>query len=246
MVVAGPDAHGASVAFYSLTEPEGDIYVARANGTGLRRVTGDTAIDRAPRWSPTGDWIAFFSNRGGPLQLWKIRPDGSELRQLTEIHGGVAAWSPDGSRIAVGSGPRHVVIVDPDLSLAEQIPDTLPPPDTSLAGFRPDTWSPDGQWLAGDLGYLDMGIIVYSFRSETYERLTDFGQWPVWLPDNRRILFVSDGKAFYVVDRVSKEVKRIFSVTRDVIGPPRMTADGRTVYYSRRVTEADVWLVTLQ
>ncbi|MDH3290198.1 MAG: protein kinase [Gemmatimonadota bacterium] len=241
-----PSSDGKSVVFYSLTEPEGDIYVARANGAGLRRVTGDSAIDRMPRWSPDGEWIAFFSNRGGGLQLWMIRPDGSDLRQLTDGRAGVAAWSPDGSRIAVGALGSGTYILDPSQPWAEQTPVALPVPDSSLAGFRPDSWSPDGQWLVGDIRYLDDGIVVYSHRSQTYERLTDFGQWPVWLPDSRRVLFVSGGSGFYVVDRESKTVRQIYSVTKDVVGPPRPTRDGGTVYYSRRVTEADVWMVTLQ
>src|SRR2546426_1354179 len=37
--------------------------------------SGDTASDRLPRWSPDGNWIAVFSNRSGPLQIWKIRSE---------------------------------------------------------------------------------------------------------------------------------------------------------------------------
>lgn len=88
--------------------------------------------------------------------------------------------------------------------------------------------------------------MIYTFRTGTYERLTDFGQWPVWLPDGRRILFVSGGDAFYLVDRVSWQVRKIFSVWRDVIGPPRLMRDGRAVYFTRRVTEADIWMLRLQ
>ena len=33
--------------------------------------------------------------------------------------------------------------------------------------------------------------------------------------------------------------------TPDVLGPPRATADGRELVYSRRVTEGDLWLVTI-
>ena len=47
--------------------------------------------------------------------------------------------------------------------------------------------------------------------SHTYEPVSDFGEWPVWLPDGRRILFVADGRAFYVVDSRSKKVRKVLS-----------------------------------
>jgi Tol biopolymer transport system component len=86
---------------------------------------------------------------------------------------------------------------------------------------------------------------MYSFATQTYDRLTDFGEWPVWLPDSRRVLFVYGGKQFFIVDRDSRETQEVFSVPRDVIGPPRISADGSLVAFSRRVTEADIWLLGL-
>ena len=68
----------------------------------------------------------------------------------------------------------------------------------------------------------------------------------MWLGDSRRLLFVTGGKDFFVVDSQTREVQKIFSVTRDVLGPPRVTGDGTEAYFSRRVTEGDIWLVTLQ
>ena len=108
--------------------------------------------------------------------------------------------------------------------------------------------SPDGEHLAGqvDVASASRGLVMYSLRSRKYERLTDFGEWPVWLPDGRRVLFVAFGNAFFIVDSQSKQVRKIFSVTRDVIGPPRLTRDGKTAYFSRRMTESDVWLLTMK
>jgi len=208
-------------------------------------VTGDSAIDRMPRWSPDGAWLAFFSNRGGPLQLWKIRPDGSDLRRISPGQSGAAAWSPDGSQVASWSiYPDTSFILDPDRAPSEQRPIPLAVQD-GFSSFNPASWSPDGAWIAGDVGAVDAGIIVYSLSSRTYMRLTEFGQWPVWLPDSRRILFVSGGNGFYVVDRETAQVRRIYASDRDVLGPPGLTRDGTTMYFSRRQTEADIWMVTL-
>ena len=120
----------------------------------------------------------------------------------------------------------------------------LPQPDWSPSFLHPTSWSADGELLAGML--IEPGIVTYSLRSHKYERLTGFGEWPAWFPDNRHILFVSGGKAFFTVDTRSKQVRKIFSVTRDVIGPPRLTRDGTKAYFSRRVTESNIWLLTLK
>jgi hypothetical protein len=39
---------------------------------------------------------------------------------------------------------------------------------------------------------------------------------------------------------------KIYSGGRDVLGPARLTRDGRTVFFTRRTTESDIWLLTLQ
>jgi len=252
-----PSPDGEWVVFYSLTQPEGPLYVSHPDGTGLRQVTNDMAINRVPRWSPDSKWIVSISDRSGPMALWKIRPDGSELRQLTERGGGFyPTWSPDGSRIAAAIGgiegrDTAVWIFDPNRPWKQQNAEALP--DWPQGHFTPTSWSADGEYLAGMEADSESngsngstGIATYSLRSQKYEKLTNFGQWPAWFPDNRHVLFVADGKAFFAVDTQSKQVRKIFSVARDVIGPPRLTRDGTKAYYSRRVTESDIWLMTLK
>jgi len=248
-----PTPDGEWVVFYSRDQPEGDVYICRPDGTGLRQLTSDAAVDRVPRWSPDGTWVAFFSERGGQLQIWKIRgADGSDLQQMTPS-GSIPVWSPDGARLATAkafpSADRVAMVFDANRVAADQTPESLPTPSEPLGRFIPISWSPDGTRLAGQLGFSDrggIGIVLYAFASKTYERLTDFGEWPAWFGDSRRLLFVSKGREFWVMDTRTKQTKQIYSTIRDVLGPPRVTRDARTVYFSRRVNEGDIYLLAFE
>jgi Tol biopolymer transport system component len=245
-----PSPDGQWVAFYSLTRPEGDLYLTRPDGTSMRQLTGDPAVDRVPRWSPDGQWIVCFSTRSGPSELWKIRPDGSGLQQLTEQGGSYFAWSPDGSRIANFGDPSTSTgfwIFDPGRPWKQQKPELVAKPLGDAANrFFVNSWSPDGTRIVGEVQGKAAGVLMYTLATRTYDLLTDFGEWPVWLPDGRHVLFVAGGKAFYVLDTRTRAVKRIYTVARDVIGPPRLSRDATAMYYSRRVTESDIWLATLK
>lgn len=86
-------------------ENNSGIGIVNVDGTGARTViSGDAA---APSWSPDGQWIAFTSNRSGSRDVWRIRPDGTGLTDLTNtpaVDDYAAGWSPDGQRLAYMRG----------------------------------------------------------------------------------------------------------------------------------------------
>ena len=121
-----------------------EIFVMNSDGGDVRQLsfTSTASTNTWPRWSPNGEWIAFQSTVSGTSQIYKIRPDETELTQLTFT--GVnqfPAWSPDGTRLAVrrdvdiyvidltgGSDPVRLTTVGP----LNQMP----------------SWSPDGTRIA--------------------------------------------------------------------------------------------------
>ena len=66
-----------------------------------------TDYDNFPLWSPRGDLIIFVRQYQGDFEIFSIRPDGKDLKRLTNSPGNDAhqAWSPDGEWIAF-SGTR--------------------------------------------------------------------------------------------------------------------------------------------
>ena len=113
---AVPD--GRTVAFVRTTTDleknlrNGEIWIVPTDGSGPPRglIVGEKAGD-TPRWSPDGAHLAFISKRDGDPQVYIADADGSNVRKLTALSGGVQApmvWSPDGTKLA------FVVDVYPD------------------------------------------------------------------------------------------------------------------------------------
>jgi Tol biopolymer transport system component len=61
----------------------GAIYLIRADGTGLRKVVQLGKNTDNPTFSPDGRWIYFQSNATGHSHVYRCRPDGSAVANLT-------------------------------------------------------------------------------------------------------------------------------------------------------------------
>ncbi|RMH17499.1 MAG: amidohydrolase [Gemmatimonadetes bacterium] len=82
----------------------GDLYTMPVEGGEATRITSGQAFDMQPRFSPDGSLIAFISDRDGMFNIWVVKPDGSEPRQVSdedEREVNSPTWSPDGQYIFV-------------------------------------------------------------------------------------------------------------------------------------------------
>jgi eukaryotic-like serine/threonine-protein kinase len=248
------------------------LFVVRADGTETRQITEGAWKDRGPRWSPDGSRIAFYSNRAGTYQIWAIKPDGSELRQLTEesTTSGLVfpiwsadgrllsassfegdglvfpVWSPDGRLLAASSLDGKGFVVDVSRPWADQTPVVLPPLPAAGHAFLAWAWSPSGKWISGWQLREDgrsAGVVIYEPGSRSYRTVTDFGTFPAWLDDERRLI-VSGRQTRYVVDVQTgklKELERSAGFEEEFA----LARDGHALYTVQTQREGDVWMAIL-
>jgi TolB protein len=107
------------------TGPWGDanIYTIAATGGASRQLTFGSRPADGPEFSPDGQWIYFnteaFDDIAGHAQIARMRPDGSELTQLT--FDARVNWFPhlssDGSRVVYLSFPPGTIGHPADLDI---------------------------------------------------------------------------------------------------------------------------------
>jgi TolB protein len=109
---------GGMLALVLSTGGSSDLFTARQNGAGLKRLTNSRSIEVSPSWSPDGKQLAYVSDRTGAPQVYVMNADGSESRRLTfdGSYNTSPSWSPDGQWIAyearVGS-QFDIWLIDP-------------------------------------------------------------------------------------------------------------------------------------
>jgi TolB protein len=99
-----------------------DIFIVNADGSGLHELA---LPDGTPwgdaDWSPDGSRIAFSSYpiragiAGGIAEVYSVRPDGTDLKQLTTlgVGSGAPSWTSDGAHIFFW-GFQTFYLMDPD------------------------------------------------------------------------------------------------------------------------------------
>jgi eukaryotic-like serine/threonine-protein kinase len=229
--------------------PKEEIWVVHPDSSGLRQLVGEGFRNRLPRWSPDTSRIAFYSNRGGPYEIWTVRADGSQLTPATAFRArGIyhPIWSPDGSQLACDLGEQEA-LVDLGLPLGERRPQFLPPAGPRL-GFTASSWSPDGRWLSGIVHRPDEvrlpGIVLYSVREGRYLRLTERGEAPTWLSDSRHLLYVDD-REIHLLDAQTRRAQRVLTAPPgSVYEDLSLSPDDRLLYLVRVMNDGDIWLLS--
>ena len=146
-----PDGKRLAVCFDKTVPNQGDmdIHSISADGDDLKLVLGSSgklSHEEWPSWSPDGDWIALSSTRDGNQEIYVVRPDGKDLRRLTndpaiDAH---PSWSPDGKHIVFATnrwGDFELATINADGSDLKRLNESRGLDDYPC-------WSPDGNHIA--------------------------------------------------------------------------------------------------
>jgi len=177
----------------------GEIFTVPVEYGSVRNLTQSSdAADRAPVWSPKGDQIAWFSDKGEQgYQLMLQSQDGLSELQTIAIGESKMAWEPTWSPDA-----KYIAFVDDDvrirlLELSTKSIITIDTGGTNLERGRNDlVWSPDSNALAyvktADNGFQQ--IKIYSVDTQETHFLTNkFANSlsPAWDQNSKYMYFLA-------------------------------------------------------
>jgi TolB protein len=134
-----------------------DIYTISAAGGEETRLTNAPGLDDGPEYSPDGAYIYFNSERTGQMQIWRMKPDGSDQEQVVsdDSNDWFPHISPDGQSMVFIAYEKSVTGHPPNkdvelclMSLKDNKVRVLAKLFGGQGTINVPSWSPDGLKLA--------------------------------------------------------------------------------------------------
>jgi len=214
------------------------LYVANIDGTGLTRLTTDSAGVLEPQLSPDGSRILFLRWYGpgrDSLSVTVIEADGTNLVRLTQDRSdNYPTWSPDGTKIAYernADSPttRSLWVMNADGSGQHMLYSA-----DSLYGADEFSWATKDYLIGGSFFGLYRIRADGSGIEQFFSGLNFSYYWhPRMAPDGRRIAFsfqpADSSVNIYTVKADGTDLKQI--TTGSVGGYPEWSPDGARIGY---------------
>lgn len=197
--------------------PSYEIYLATDEGRNIRKLTDMPGYDAEATVNFKTGRILYTSLASGDLDLWSMKPDGSDRKQLTDSHGydGGAVYSRDGKHIVWRANhprtpetmARYDELLKQNLTAPMKMElfvsgsdgkDRRQITDNNCANFAP-TFTPDGKRIVFSSNMhkcdgRDFELYLINRDGTGLKRITNYGgftSFPEFSPDGRKMVFAS-------------------------------------------------------
>ncbi|HYB95728.1 MAG TPA: LpqB family beta-propeller domain-containing protein [Vicinamibacterales bacterium] len=238
----------------------GDIWTAPLGGSSpaiARLLVSHPATETRPLYSPSGNAVAFVSNRTGNGDIYVLRFADATLTRLTfddaaEVLDG---WSRDGKFVLFSMTARDIagmndvfrVSVDGGTPMpvtneryTNEFAGALSPDGRTLAFSARGTAS--GQWWRRGHSHLDESEIWVATDAappaSRYRQVVERGAkslWPMWSGDGKSLYFMSDRSGHENIWHavLGGAPRQVTKFDNGRVLWPSITADGRTIAFER-------------
>ena len=248
-----PSPDGRSVVYDSHRGASSYIWKVDHGSPPVQLTSDPNFDDDFPSCSPDGRTISFgrtpLNDPEGIGSVWLMAQDGGNPRELVK-NGGLAAWMPDGKVLTYLSFEDGQIYL---YDLAGKSPRCVTKEEGIYSAGIP---SPDGKWLAFmsiASGNVDIRavpveggesqIIVSTPRQDFHPFFSPSGKWLYFTLDHKNIYRVPGPAQGWRKTEPQKVTD--FPESGLFLEDAQVTADGRQLTYSRRLTTGDIWTMNL-
>jgi len=221
--------------------PVSRLWMVRTDGSGHRPLTEPDVQASSPRWSPSGDRLAYVASSGDDgAEIFVRWMDSGQTARLTQLDRSPVglAWSPSGDRLAFS-------MMTPEKP--EPFAKLPSPPEGA-------EWAPRATYIdrviyrADGAGYLEDGhthMFVLPAEGGTPRQITsgayNHGGTPAWTPDGQALVLSANRQEDFAYDPLDSEVYRVdvetgaITTLTDREGPdnnPAVSPDGSQIAYT--------------
>ncbi len=237
--------NGKWIAYWGLPAGTGQrsIWLIHADGGSSTMITNDDYINWSPAWSSGGKYIYFSSNRGGSMNLWRVKinegtgkvESDPELVTTPSLYCAMAKMSSSGKKIIYVSADIRDNIYKIDFNPNSEKFFGLPIPVTEGSKqFIYMDISPDNQRIAVSSNGQQEDIYVMRTDGSDILKLTNDiykDRNPQWSPDGKTLLFYSDRSGKYEIWKIDADGSNLKQLTNTsgIVSVARWFPDGHLI-----------------